>query len=53
MMITLNDILMTSVYRAMSEANQKEFASDKEREKYQMKRSAEIYEELKKEYGFR
>lgn len=52
-MVTLNDILHTSIYRALREANQKEFASEKQREAYKMKRSVEIYEELKKEYGFR
>ena len=52
-MITLNDILHTSIYRALREANQKEFASEKQREAFKMKRSVEIYEQLKKEYGFR
>lgn len=52
-MVTLNDILHTSIYRALREANQKEFAGEKQREAFKMKRSVEIYEEMKKEYGFR
>lgn len=52
-MVTLNDILHTSIYRALREANQNEFASEKQREAFKMKRSVELYEELKKEFGYR
>lgn len=52
-MVTLNQLLMNSIYRATTEANKMTFNSKAEREKWEEARSNEIYLELKKKYATR
>lgn len=49
-MITLNQLLMHSIYLSTTEANHMNFNSKEEREKWEETRSNEIYLELKKKY---
>ena len=49
-MITLNQLLMHSIYKATTEANKMTFNSKAEREKWEETRSNEVYLELKKKY---
>lgn len=49
-MITLNQLLMHSIYTATTEANQMNFKDKEEREKWEEARSNEIYLELKEKY---
>lgn len=49
-MVTLNQLLIHSIYRTTKEANQMTFKNKEEREKWEEARSNEIYLELKKKY---
>lgn len=52
-MVTLNQLLMHSIYTATTEANHMTFNSKEEREKWEETRSNEIYLELKRKYNKR
>lgn len=49
-MITLNQLLMHSIYKTTTEANKMTFKTKEEREKWEEARSNEIYLELKRKY---
>lgn len=50
-MITLNGLLMHSIYIAVQEANQMEFDSAEEREIWEQNRTEEIFNELKEKWS--
>lgn len=49
-MVTLNQLLMHSIYTATTEANQMNFKDKEEREKWEQNRSNEVFLELKTRY---
>lgn len=49
-MITQNQLLMHSVYTAITESSSIQFNSQKEKEEWQGKRTTEIFQELKEKY---
>ena len=48
--MTLNQLLMHSVYTAVSEANDMTWTSKEERNEWEGKRTNEVFEELKAKY---
>lgn len=49
-MISLNGLLLHSIYTAIVESNQMEFSSNEEREAWEQNRTEEIFNELKKKH---
>jgi len=50
-MITQNQILLHSVYTAVTEANGMKFETPEERDKWEGERTKEIFNNLKAKYG--
>lgn len=50
-MISLNGLLLHSIYTAITEANQMEFDSAEEREIWEQNRTEEIFNELKEKWS--